>query len=387
MISTSGGSGIWPQGYAAAHADRGGRRRTAPAWPRPWPPSSAPRPRDDRARRPQRRRARRLGLGEGEAAAGRRRRPGAAQGVVCCWTGTGASIAVFKVPGIRAALCADAETARGARKWNDANVLAPFAAHQARRCWPRSSTAGSRKARARRGRRRERASPRRDRLTLGRSRGRCHGQHMDRPRDCIVVGGGAAGDSARGAGAGPRPPAHTRGGRWPSEQPRGRGDRRPARSGWSRAGRVLRRRARGACPTRPWSCARARSRTVAAATGTAASWSSWLTAPPRRRAACCSPRGWTNAFPSCRGSPSAGAGRCSIARSARLGGARPAPRRPRTGASPVSSGRSCCASGAATCPAHRWPRRARGAGRGAAAAARVVVDERRVADLRGPEAV
>jgi ribose 5-phosphate isomerase B len=46
------------------------------------------------------------------------------QGVVCCWTGTGASIAANKVAGVRAALCADAETARGARKWNDANVLA-----------------------------------------------------------------------------------------------------------------------------------------------------------------------------------------------------------------------------------------------------------------------
>ena len=46
------------------------------------------------------------------------------QGIVCCWTGTGASIAANKVPGIRAALCADAETADGARKWNDANVLA-----------------------------------------------------------------------------------------------------------------------------------------------------------------------------------------------------------------------------------------------------------------------
>ncbi len=46
------------------------------------------------------------------------------QGVVACWTGTGASMAANKVPGIRAALCADAETARGARKWNDANVLA-----------------------------------------------------------------------------------------------------------------------------------------------------------------------------------------------------------------------------------------------------------------------
>ena len=48
----------------------------------------------------------------------------AEQAVVCCWTGTGASIAANKVGGIRAALCADAETARGARRWNDANVLA-----------------------------------------------------------------------------------------------------------------------------------------------------------------------------------------------------------------------------------------------------------------------
>ena len=46
------------------------------------------------------------------------------QGIVCCWTGTGASIAANKVPGIRAALCGDAQTAEGARKWNDANVLA-----------------------------------------------------------------------------------------------------------------------------------------------------------------------------------------------------------------------------------------------------------------------
>ena len=46
------------------------------------------------------------------------------QGIVCCWTGTGASIAANKVPGIRAALCGDAATADGARRWNDANVLA-----------------------------------------------------------------------------------------------------------------------------------------------------------------------------------------------------------------------------------------------------------------------
>jgi len=46
------------------------------------------------------------------------------QAVVCCWTGTGASIAANKVPGVRAALCGDAITAEGARRWNDANVLA-----------------------------------------------------------------------------------------------------------------------------------------------------------------------------------------------------------------------------------------------------------------------
>jgi ribose 5-phosphate isomerase B len=48
----------------------------------------------------------------------------AEQAVVACWTGTGASIAANKLPGIRAALCADAQTADGARRWNDANVLA-----------------------------------------------------------------------------------------------------------------------------------------------------------------------------------------------------------------------------------------------------------------------
>src|SRR5919112_6155035 len=48
----------------------------------------------------------------------------AEQGIVCCWTGTGASIAANKVDGVRAALCGDAATADGARRWNDANVLA-----------------------------------------------------------------------------------------------------------------------------------------------------------------------------------------------------------------------------------------------------------------------
>src|SRR5271167_4028744 len=46
------------------------------------------------------------------------------QAIVCCWTGTGASIAANKVPGVRAALCGDAVTADGARRYNDANVLA-----------------------------------------------------------------------------------------------------------------------------------------------------------------------------------------------------------------------------------------------------------------------
>jgi ribose 5-phosphate isomerase B len=45
------------------------------------------------------------------------------QAIVACWTGTGASIAANKVPGVRAALCTDAATAEGARRWNDANVL------------------------------------------------------------------------------------------------------------------------------------------------------------------------------------------------------------------------------------------------------------------------
>ncbi len=45
------------------------------------------------------------------------------EGILFCWTGTGVSMAANKVKGIRAALCADAQTARGARLWNNANVL------------------------------------------------------------------------------------------------------------------------------------------------------------------------------------------------------------------------------------------------------------------------
>jgi ribose 5-phosphate isomerase B len=58
------------------------------------------------------------------AAADRVASGAADEAVVMCWTGTGASLAANKVAGIRAALCADAETARGARTWNHANVLA-----------------------------------------------------------------------------------------------------------------------------------------------------------------------------------------------------------------------------------------------------------------------
>jgi ribose 5-phosphate isomerase B len=60
-----------------------------------------------------------VGLAVGEMVATRV----ADTGVLFCWTGTGASIAANKVPGVRAALCTDASTAGGARKWNDANVL------------------------------------------------------------------------------------------------------------------------------------------------------------------------------------------------------------------------------------------------------------------------
>ena len=74
-------------------------------------------------------------------------------GVLFCWTGTGASIAANKVAGVRAALCTDAETAAGARRWNDANVLVmslrlatPTVAHEMLDAWFASRT------RSRRGR-------------------------------------------------------------------------------------------------------------------------------------------------------------------------------------------------------------------------------------------
>ena len=111
-----------------------------------------------------------LGVGQSEAAARDVAEGRAEQAVVCCWTGTGASIAANKVPGVRAALCLDAATAAGARRWNDANVLAlslrATSAGRARgdprrvvrrrgerrrrrprerrRTWPRSTSAGAR---------------------------------------------------------------------------------------------------------------------------------------------------------------------------------------------------------------------------------------------------
>jgi ribose 5-phosphate isomerase B len=91
-----------------------------------------------------------VGRRVGEAVAG-----GAADsGVLFCWTGTGASIAANKVRGVRAALCTDAETAAGARRWNDANVLvmslrlaSPPVAHEMLDAWfgtvPDASEAGN----------------------------------------------------------------------------------------------------------------------------------------------------------------------------------------------------------------------------------------------------
>jgi len=45
------------------------------------------------------------------------------RGILICGSGIGMSIVANKFPGIRAALCLDADTARMSRKHNDANVL------------------------------------------------------------------------------------------------------------------------------------------------------------------------------------------------------------------------------------------------------------------------
>ena len=58
------------------------------------------------------------------AAVGRAVASGEAErGVLMCGSGIGISIAANKVPGVRAALCWNEETARLARRHNDANVL------------------------------------------------------------------------------------------------------------------------------------------------------------------------------------------------------------------------------------------------------------------------
>ena len=48
----------------------------------------------------------------------------AERGVLVCGAGTGMAMAANKVAGVRAAVCADAYTARLSREHNDANVLA-----------------------------------------------------------------------------------------------------------------------------------------------------------------------------------------------------------------------------------------------------------------------
>ena len=111
-----------------------------------------------------------------DVAAGR-----AQQGIVCCWTGTGASIAANKLAGVRAALCLDAATAAGARRWNDANVLALSlrATSQAELAeildaWFATAPSGSRRPRERRapGCDRARGAHRRaDRASQARARG------------------------------------------------------------------------------------------------------------------------------------------------------------------------------------------------------------------------
>jgi ribose 5-phosphate isomerase B len=75
------------------------------------------------------------------------------QGVVCCHTGTGVSMAANKIAGVRAALCIDAETATGARRWNDANVLAlslrltsPTVAKEIVRAWASATYDGTESA-------------------------------------------------------------------------------------------------------------------------------------------------------------------------------------------------------------------------------------------------
>jgi len=75
----------------------------------------------------------------------------AERGILVCGTGIGMAMAANKVPGVRAAACADAFTARMAREHNDANVLAlgarilgPENAIEIVRVWLETAFAGDR---------------------------------------------------------------------------------------------------------------------------------------------------------------------------------------------------------------------------------------------------
>ena len=75
----------------------------------------------------------------------------AERGILVCGTGIGMAMAANKAPGVRAAACADAYTARMAREHNDANVLAlgarilsPEAAIEIVRVWLATAFAGDR---------------------------------------------------------------------------------------------------------------------------------------------------------------------------------------------------------------------------------------------------
>jgi ribose 5-phosphate isomerase B len=78
----------------------------------------------------------------------------AERGILVCGTGIGMAIAANKVPGVRAAPCADVDTARLAREHNDTNVLALGArilagadAIEIVRIWLETAFAGERHAR------------------------------------------------------------------------------------------------------------------------------------------------------------------------------------------------------------------------------------------------
>src|SRR3990170_5242271 len=46
------------------------------------------------------------------------------EGILFCWTGTGVAMVASKIPGIRAVTVSNSKTAREARAWDHANILA-----------------------------------------------------------------------------------------------------------------------------------------------------------------------------------------------------------------------------------------------------------------------